>query len=77
MAGRDPVEVTVEIDGQETAAGTLWLHDRGGQSATFRYADAYLTNPTGYDLDPALPRTAGVFHTRPSSALFNLSLIHI
>ncbi|WP_239381972.1 type II toxin-antitoxin system HipA family toxin [Frankia sp. CIT1] len=71
MAGRDPVEVTVEIDGQETAAGTLWLHDRGGQSATFRYADAYLTNPAGYDLDPALARAAGVFHTPPGSAIFN------
>ncbi|WP_239375981.1 type II toxin-antitoxin system HipA family toxin [Frankia sp. Cj5] len=71
MAGRDPVEVTVEIDGQETAAGTLWLHDRGGQSATFRYADAYLTNPAGYDLDPALGRAAGIFHTPPGSAIFN------
>jgi len=71
MAGRDAVEVTVEIDGQETTAGTLWLHDRGGQSATFRYADAYLINPAGYDLDPALARAAGVFHTAPGSAIFN------
>lgn len=71
MAGRDPVEVTVEVDGQETAAGTLWLHDRGGGSATFRYADAYLTDPAGYDLDPALARAAGVFHTPPGSAIFN------
>ncbi len=71
MAGRDPVEVTVEIGGQETAAGTLWLHDRGGQSASFRYLDAYLTNPAGYDLDPALARAAGVFHTPPGSAIFN------
>lgn len=71
MAGRDPVEVTVEIEGRQIAAGTLWLHDRGGQSATFRYSDAYLTNPTGYDLDPALTRAAGVFHTPPGSAIFN------
>ncbi|OHV47123.1 HipA domain-containing protein [Pseudofrankia sp. BMG5.36] len=71
MVERNPVEVTVEIDGQETAAGTLWLHDRGGQSATFRYTDAYLTNPAGYDLDPALARAAGVFHTPPRSAIFN------
>lgn len=34
MAGRDPVEVTVEADGREFTAGTLWIHDRGGQSAT-------------------------------------------
>lgn len=71
MAGRDPVEVTVEIAGRETAAGTLWVHDRGGQTATFRYADAYLAHPAGYELDPALPRTAGVFHAPPGSALFS------
>jgi transposase len=34
MAEREPVEVTVEIDGRETVAGTLWVHERGGQSAT-------------------------------------------
>ena len=42
MAGREPVEVTVELDGRETVAGTLWIHERGGQSATFRYAGSYL-----------------------------------
>jgi serine/threonine-protein kinase HipA len=70
MAAREPVEVTVEIDGRETSAGTLWVHDRGGQSATFRYTDAYLADPAGYDLDPVLPRAAGVFHTPPRSDLF-------
>ena len=38
MAGREPVEVTVETGGGELIAGTLWIHDRGGQTATFRYA---------------------------------------
>ncbi len=70
MAGREPVEVTVELDGRETVAGTLWIHERGGQSATFRYAGSYLADPDTYDLDPALPKGAGVFHTRPGSALF-------
>ena len=32
MAGRDPVEVTIEIDGAELTAGTLWVHERGGQT---------------------------------------------
>jgi hypothetical protein len=63
MAEREPVEVTAEIDGQELTAGTLWVHERGGQSATFRYADSYLASPAGYDLDPALPKAAGVFRT--------------
>jgi len=34
-------------------------------------AGEHLTNPAGYDLDPALARAAGVFHTRPESAIFN------
>jgi serine/threonine-protein kinase HipA len=71
MAGRDPVEVSVEIGGRELAAGTLWVHDRGGQTATFRYADSYLASPDSYDLDPALPRSSGVFHTPPGRAMFS------
>jgi serine/threonine-protein kinase HipA len=67
---RDPVQVTVEIDGQELAAGTLWVHERG-QSASFRYADSYLTSPGSYALDPVLPKTAGVFHTPPGLAIFS------
>lgn len=70
MAEREQVEVTVEIDGRETVAGTLWVHERGGGSATFRYADSYLADPVGYALDPALPRGAGVFRSPPRSALF-------
>jgi serine/threonine-protein kinase HipA len=51
MAGREPVEVTVDIGGREIVAGTLWIHERGGQTATFRYADSYLASPDSYDLD--------------------------
>ncbi len=71
MAGRDPVEVTVEIGGLEQTAGTLWVHDRGGQTATFRYADSYLASLDSYDLDPALPKSSGVFHTPPGKAIFS------
>ena len=70
MAERETVEVTVEIDGRETVAGTLWVHERGGQSATFRYSDSYLADPVGYALDPALTMGAGVFRSPPGSALF-------
>jgi len=70
MAGREPVEVTVEIGERETVAGTLWIHERGGQSATFRYSDSYLADPVGYALDPALPKSAGVFRSPPGAALF-------
>jgi serine/threonine-protein kinase HipA len=71
MAGRDPVEVTVEIDGRELVAGTLWVHDRGGQTATFRYTDAFLADTRSYDLDPVLPRSAGIFHTAARVAMFS------
>jgi serine/threonine-protein kinase HipA len=71
MSERDPVEVTVEIDRREVVAGTLWIHDRSGQTASFRYADSYLTSSDSYALDPVLPKAAGVFHTPPGSALFS------
>jgi serine/threonine-protein kinase HipA len=71
MAGRDPVEVTAEVGGREVIAGTLWIHERGGQTATFRYADSYLASPDSYDLDPALPKSSGVFRTPSGKAMFN------
>jgi serine/threonine-protein kinase HipA len=71
MAGREPAEVTVQIGGSELVAGTLWIHERGGQTSTFRYADAYLASPDSYALDPALPKSSGVFHTPPGKAMFN------
>jgi serine/threonine-protein kinase HipA len=71
MASREPVEVTVEIGGQEVVAGTLWVHERGGQTGTFRYADSYLASPDSYDLDPALPKSSGVFHAPVSKAMFS------
>jgi serine/threonine-protein kinase HipA len=60
MSERDPVEVSVEIAKRELVAGTLWIHDRGGQTASFRYADSYLTSSGSYALDPVLPKAAGV-----------------
>jgi len=71
MAVRGPVEVTVVVSGTELTAGTLWFHERGGQTASFRYADSYLTAPDSYPLDPVLPLEAGVFHTPPGLGMFN------
>ena len=70
MTNREPVEVTVEIGGRELVAGTLWFHERGRPTASFRYADSYLTSPRGYSLDPVLPKASGVFHTPPGSTVF-------
>jgi serine/threonine-protein kinase HipA len=71
MAGREPVEVTVEIDGQEFVAGTLWVHEQRTETATFRYFDSYLASPVSYDLDPALPKSAGIFQSQPGKPLFS------
>ena len=71
MAGREAVEVTVEIDGQEFIAGTLWLHEQRAQSSTFRYSDSYLASPVSYDLDPVLPKSAGIFQSASGKPLFS------
>ena len=70
MAEREPVEVTVEIDGREVTAGTLWVHERGGQSATFRYSDSYLTDPAGYTFGVATDSACRnrLLHSRPIEA---------
>ncbi|MBO0804411.1 MAG: type II toxin-antitoxin system HipA family toxin [Nocardiopsaceae bacterium] len=71
MPRRDPVEVTVEVGGRELVAGTLWVHERGQQAASFRYSGSYLASPDGYALDPVLPKSSGVFHTPPGKAMFS------
>jgi len=71
VAGREAVEVTVEIDGQEFIAGTLWLHEQRAQSSTFRYSDSYLASPVSYDLDPVLPKSAGIFQSASGKPLFS------
>ena len=69
--GYGPVEVTVEIDGLELVAGMLWVHERGEQSATFRYSNDYLRNPHVYELDPALALRSRVFQTSGGKGMFN------
>lgn len=70
MARREPIELTVEMDGQEQVAGTAWIHERA-ETMTFRYSDSYLASPVAYDLDPTLPASAGVFQSPPGKSIFN------
>jgi serine/threonine-protein kinase HipA len=65
------VEVLVGIDGDDVLAGTLRIFERRGQSTTFEYDRAYLTNARSYALDPALPLGAGVFQPPAGRTLFN------
>ena len=71
MAAREPVEVTVEAGGLEIVAGTLWIHEQRTETSTFRYSDSYLASPASYDLDPALPRSAGIFQSPSGKPLFS------
>ncbi len=72
MRGRpDTVEVTVDLEGHEVVAGTLRIYERHGLSTTFEYAEEYLRDPRSYDLEPALPRSAGVFRPPVGMELFN------
>ena len=72
MAERGPVEVTVEIGGRaarpRARSGSTIAAGRRHHSGT---PDSYLASPDGYALDPALPKSGGVFHTPPGSTMFN------
>jgi serine/threonine-protein kinase HipA len=66
-----PVEVWVATAEGDRLAGTLYPH-RGGRtdSATFTYAPQYVSSPTAYALDPALPLALGTYQTAVGRALF-------
>lgn len=67
----EPIDVTVQIDGQDVRAGIVWPHtSRRGDSATFEYVSDYVAHPHGYDLDPTLPRVGGRLHTPAGVAIF-------
>jgi serine/threonine-protein kinase HipA len=70
VAEREAVEVTVEIDGQDFIAGTLWLHEQRAENSTFRYSDSYLASPVSYDLEPAMPKIGRDFSVGPAEATF-------
>ena len=67
---REPIEVTVDIDGEEVLVGLLRVHQRRGQSVTFQYDESYLTNARAYPLDPSLQLGGGVFSPASGQTLF-------
>ena len=62
---RDPIEVTVEIDGTELIAGTLRIHERRTQSASFAYVDT-VPGRSRPQAHPALPLDASPVQTPPA-----------
>lgn len=56
--------VTVQIDGQDLACGTLFQSVRHGvETATFSYDASYLLDPRAFSLSPDMPLGAGTFHS--------------
>jgi serine/threonine-protein kinase HipA len=65
------VDVIVQIDSEDVAAGRLWSHRRRNvESMTFAYGEAYLARPDSYELDPLLPLMAGQQQTPAGRAIF-------
>lgn len=57
-------KVTVQINGTDVLAGTLYQNVRRGvETATFSYAESYLENPSAFALAPDMPLGAGTFHS--------------
>ncbi|HEY5342783.1 MAG TPA: type II toxin-antitoxin system HipA family toxin [Solirubrobacteraceae bacterium] len=66
-----PIEVDVQIAGEDVPAGRLWTHRYGrSESATFSYREDYLQRADSYELDPGLPLQAGQHQTAVGQPLF-------
>jgi serine/threonine-protein kinase HipA len=66
-----PIEVDVQVGGQDLPAGQLWTHHHGQrESATFSYREDYLQRADAYELDPGLPLQSGQHQTALGQALF-------
>lgn len=66
-----PIEVDVQIGGQDLPAGRLWTHRHGqSESATFSYREDYLQRADAYEIDPSLPLQSGQHQTALRHALF-------
>ncbi len=56
--------VTVQIEGEDLLAGILYANVRHArESASFRYADSYLSDKRAFALAPDMPLTASPLHT--------------
>lgn len=57
--------VTIQIDGEDVPAGTLYANVRHGQeSASFRYEESYLADARSFPLAPDMPLIRGALHSQ-------------
>ena len=71
----DPIEVHscsgASAEAGTILAGSLWTHRRRNtESASYAYAETYLSSPSAYALDPGLALRTGIQQTRNGQALF-------
>ena len=57
--------VTIQIEGEDVRAGTLYTNARHGvESASFRYDATYLADSRAFPFAPDMPLTDGALHTQ-------------
>ncbi len=62
--------VTIQIEGEDIACGTLFQSVRhGAETTTFSYDAGYLLNPKAFSLSPDLPLGPGTFHSEGLQSL--------
>ncbi len=71
MMGEETIHVYVQFGGSDHLVGRLWTHGDGRRrSASFRYAESWLTHEQRFELEPYLPLTEGTQHTDSGRELF-------
>lgn len=65
------VFVRADLQGQPHLVGYLWAHrNKGRESASFEYAQSWLSHSERFALEPALSLGAGAFHTNAGHKIF-------
>ena len=63
--------VHIDVAGHARAVGRLWVRAaRGKESASFEFERAWIADPVHHAFGPALPPTAGAFHSGEGRAMF-------
>lgn len=65
------VEVFADLEGGPRRVGRLWSRaNKGRESASFEYDEAWVRSKLRFPLEPLLTLDAGTHHTAPGKPLF-------
>lgn len=63
--------IHIDLGGRTRIVGRLWIRsERNKESASFEFDDSWISDPVHFALGPALPATAGAFHSGEGRAMF-------